>query len=68
MAHEGLAKNREEMGRTVVFALESAGQITFEDLIECQRQRTRLNQVLMDLFEKFDLLLTPTMPTEAFDV
>ncbi|MBN2080561.1 MAG: amidase, partial [Spirochaetes bacterium] len=31
-----------------------------------QRVRTEQNRVLWNLFERFDLLLTPTMPTEAF--
>ena len=36
------------------------------DLVEANKTRTELNQVLWDLFETYDLLLTPATPTEAF--
>jgi aspartyl-tRNA(Asn)/glutamyl-tRNA(Gln) amidotransferase subunit A len=61
-----LDKHRHEMGNTLVHALESIVSFTVTDLVEVQRVRTGLNRVLWELFESFDLLVTPTTPTEAF--
>jgi len=36
------------------------------NLLDAQRARTELNRVLTRLFEHYDLLLTPTVPNEAF--
>jgi Asp-tRNA(Asn)/Glu-tRNA(Gln) amidotransferase A subunit family amidase len=41
-------------------------QIGAHEFGEAQRARQRLNQWLLQLFERYDLLLTPTMPLEAF--
>jgi len=65
--HKDLEKNRQEMGRTLVMSLEHARSISLADQIEAQEVRTELNQIMEDLFEQFHLLLTPTMPTEAFE-
>lgn len=64
--YHSLEKNREEMGKTLVKALEQVKSFSVEDHIEAQRVRTKLNRIMWSLFEQFDLLLTPTMPTEAF--
>ena len=64
--HEGLERNRQEMGRTLVKSLDDARSFSLRDHVEAQKVRTELNQIMWDLFERFDLLLTPTMPTEAF--
>jgi len=64
--HQDLDKNREEMGRTLVRALDQAKSFSVRDHLEAQKIRTELNRIMWDLFEQFDLLLTPTMPTEAF--
>jgi aspartyl-tRNA(Asn)/glutamyl-tRNA(Gln) amidotransferase subunit A len=64
--HEDLEKNRQEMGRTMVMSLDQARSISMTDQIEAQKVRTELNQIMEGLFEEFHLLLTPTMPTEAF--
>ncbi|MBW2005116.1 MAG: amidase, partial [Deltaproteobacteria bacterium] len=64
--YKDLDKNREEMGKTLVSSLYQAKSFSIEDHINAQKIRTELNQILGDLFERFDLLLTPTMPTEAF--
>ena len=64
--YKDLDKNREEMGKTLVSSLDQVKSFSIEDHIEAQKVRTELNQILGDLFERFDLLLTPTMPTEAF--
>jgi len=57
---------REELGRTLAKSIDQAKVLSLNDLIETQRSRTRLNRVLWEFFDRFDLLLTPTMPTEAF--
>ncbi len=64
--HGSLEKNRAELGRTLVAGLDEAAACNMKDQIEDQRLRTRLNRILWDMFEGYDLLLTPTMPTEAF--
>jgi aspartyl-tRNA(Asn)/glutamyl-tRNA(Gln) amidotransferase subunit A len=61
-----LDKHRHEMGNAMVHALESIRSFAVTDLVEVQRVRTGLNRVLWELFESFDLLVTPTTPTEAF--
>jgi len=66
MLHRHLEKNRAELGKTLVAALDEARTSSLLDQIEDQKVRSRLNRSLWELFETFDLLLTPTMPTEAF--
>ena len=66
LLHESLERNREQMGRTLVKALDDVQAFSLKDLVESQKLRTGLNRVLWELFETYDLLLTPTMPTEAF--
>jgi aspartyl-tRNA(Asn)/glutamyl-tRNA(Gln) amidotransferase subunit A len=66
LLHESLDRNRQQMGRTLVKALDDVQAFSLKDLVESQKLRTRLNRVLWELFETYDLLLTPTMPTEAF--
>jgi aspartyl-tRNA(Asn)/glutamyl-tRNA(Gln) amidotransferase subunit A len=64
--HQDLERNRQEMGRTLVKSLDHARSFSLKDHVEAQKVRTELNRILWGLFEHFDLLLTPTMPTEAF--
>ena len=66
MLHKYFDRIREDLGRTLAFSLDQARALSMDDLIESQKARTRLNRVLWELFEQFDLLLTPTMPTEPF--
>jgi aspartyl-tRNA(Asn)/glutamyl-tRNA(Gln) amidotransferase subunit A len=58
--------HREEYGRAFLHHVESAAQITWRDYGSAYRLRTQFNEWLQRIFEKFDLLLTPTLPTEAF--
>lgn len=67
LLHKTLDRHRHEMGRTLVHGLEKITSFALPDLVEAQKKRTRLNQVLWELFENYDLLLTPATPTEAFD-
>ena len=64
--HKDFEQNRQEMGRTLVMSLDHARTVSLADQIEAQKVRTELNQIMESLFEQFQLLLTPTMPTEAF--
>ena len=64
--HQDLERIRPEMGRTLVKSLDSARDLSIHDYLKIQEIRTELNRVLWEYFERFDLLLTPTMPTEAF--
>jgi aspartyl-tRNA(Asn)/glutamyl-tRNA(Gln) amidotransferase subunit A len=64
--HESLKRNRSQMGRTLVKSLDDVQAFSLRELVEAQKLRTELNRILWELFETYDLLLTPTMPTEAF--
>lgn len=57
---------RTELGRALVASLDNAKDLSLNNHIKNQRIRTELNQSLWEFFNRFDLLLTPTMPTEAF--
>ena len=63
---QDLEGNRQELGRSMVSSLEDLTSFTLKDRIEAQKAKTDLNRVLWNLFDQFDLLLTPTMPTTAF--
>ena len=62
-----LERIRPELGRTLAHSLESAKALSFHDRVHIQESRTQLNRVLWKFFNDFDLMLTPTMPTEAFE-
>jgi len=64
--HHDLEGIRPELGRALVKSLESARDLSIHDHLRIQEVRTALNRVLWEVFERFDLLLTPAMPTEAF--
>jgi len=64
--HQDLERIRPELGRTLAKSLDSARDLSIHDYLKIQEIRTELNRVLWEYFERFDLLLTPTMPTEAF--
>ena len=56
-----------DIGRTLVSFLDHTKKLSVGDQIENQRIRTELNKALWAFFNGFDLLFTPTMPTEAFE-
>lgn len=64
--HQDLEQHRQELGRSMASSLEGLRSFTLNDRIEAQKAKTELNRVLWELFDQFDLLVTPTMPTEAF--
>ena len=61
-----LERFRDQLGRTLVGSVENMRRLTVVELTAFQKDRARLNRILETLFDGFDLLLTPTMPTEAF--
>jgi aspartyl-tRNA(Asn)/glutamyl-tRNA(Gln) amidotransferase subunit A len=61
-----LDKERDQIGRTLVAVLDQTRVMTVAQLTAIQQLRARLNARLEKFFDEFDLLLTPTMPTEAF--
>lgn len=62
-----LDEHRSEFGRGFLAGVERARDLTPEKYGEAQRARAELVTFLWHLFERYDLLLTPTLPTEAFD-
>ncbi len=62
-----LVEGREqELGRSFWSGLEAAKHLTPREQGGFQRERYRLNSALADLFARYDVLVTPTMPSEAF--
>ena len=61
-----IAGHETEFGRSFLAALKAAEGVTARDYGEAYRVRTRFNEWMSGVFERFDLLLTPTLPTEAF--
>ncbi len=58
--HEG------EWGRAFINGIRQAHKLAPAAWGQAQRRRAELNRALKSLFDRYDLLLTPTMPTEAF--
>src|SRR5262249_33714879 len=64
--HEMFEKHHDEFGRGFITGTETATHITWKHYGAAYRARYRLNEWCREVFERFDLLLTPTLPTEAF--
>jgi aspartyl-tRNA(Asn)/glutamyl-tRNA(Gln) amidotransferase subunit A len=62
-----IERNESEFGRSFVASVKAAAKITARDYGDAYRIRTQFNEWLRGVFERFDLLLTPTLPTEAFN-
>jgi aspartyl-tRNA(Asn)/glutamyl-tRNA(Gln) amidotransferase subunit A len=62
-----LKDHREEYGRAFLASVESASGITWRDYGNAYRVRTQFNEWLRSIFDRYDLLLTPTLPTAAFN-
>lgn len=61
-----LTGHREEYGRAFLAHVESARRIQWADYGRAWRARTELNEWARGIFERFDLLLTPTLPLQPF--
>ena len=59
--------HRSEFGRGFLAGVEAGRDVTPEIYSEAQRARAALNSDLAELFARYDLLLTPTTPTVAFN-
>lgn len=64
---ELLSEHRGDVGRAFFAGVESGANVTAKRYAEAQRARAALNDALRSIFERFDLLLTPTTATAAFD-
>jgi len=62
-----IEEHRPEFGRGFLAGIERVRVLTPEKYGAAQRARAELINFLWHLFERYDLLLTPTLPTEAFD-
>jgi aspartyl-tRNA(Asn)/glutamyl-tRNA(Gln) amidotransferase subunit A len=60
-------RHRDDWGRGFAKGLEMARDLVTPKFIGmAQRRRSELNDAVASIFERYDLLLTPTLPTEAF--
>jgi len=59
-------KEREQISRTLAGIVDATSSMTVAQLTTIQKLRTQLNSCLENCFDSFDLLITPTTPTEAF--
>ncbi len=62
-----IEEHRSEFGRAFLAGTERAARITPEKYGKAQRERAKLVNYLWHLFERYDLLMTPTLPIEAFE-
>ena len=60
--HEPLRNQRQDMTHSFAEALERSWEMTPETFGAAARERGRLNLWCADVFDRFDLLLTPTVP------
>jgi len=60
--HEPLRNRRQDMTHSFAEALERSWEMTPETFGAAARERGRLNLWCREVFERFDLLLTPTVP------
>ncbi len=65
--YDKLPEHREDFGRAFLRGTEMAKNITPPKYGMAQRVRAKLVNQLWHFFEKYDLLLTPTLPIEAID-
>ncbi|MBI1885151.1 MAG: amidase [Chloroflexi bacterium] len=63
---EKLPEHRDEFGRAFIRGLETLRHLSPITYGEAQRVRAQLVNFFWRLFERYDLLLTPTVATEAF--
>ncbi|SRR5579875_161671 len=66
LLRDWIEKDRAKFNRTFLASIERAARLTWEDVVECEKVRSKFNQWLEDLFARYDLLLTPTLPIEPY--
>jgi aspartyl-tRNA(Asn)/glutamyl-tRNA(Gln) amidotransferase subunit A len=64
--HPWIDKHRGDFGRGFLSGTELSTHITWRHYGDIYRQRHQFNEWCRRLFERFDLLLTPTLAVEAF--
>jgi aspartyl-tRNA(Asn)/glutamyl-tRNA(Gln) amidotransferase subunit A len=58
--------HREDWGRGFIVGVDHGARITAAEIGEYQRQRLQLVEEVAAIFARYDVLLTPTLPTAAF--
>ncbi len=66
MLYECLEKHHDDFGRAFATGTEAAVRVTWKHMGVAYRRRTEFNDWCQRVFERFDLLLCPVLPTEAF--
>jgi Asp-tRNA(Asn)/Glu-tRNA(Gln) amidotransferase A subunit family amidase len=66
MLHEYLERERENFGRAFATGTEGATRVSWKHMGAAYRRRREFNDWCQRVFERFDLLLCPVLPTEAF--
>ncbi len=66
MLYEYLEKYHDDFGRSFAAGTETAPHVTWKHYGAAYRKRHQFSEWCRTVFERFDLLLTPTLPTEAF--
>jgi aspartyl-tRNA(Asn)/glutamyl-tRNA(Gln) amidotransferase subunit A len=61
-----LEQHRTEWGRGYLRGVDHGGRLTAADVGGYQRQRLRVIEDVAAIFARYDLLITPTVPTTAF--
>jgi aspartyl-tRNA(Asn)/glutamyl-tRNA(Gln) amidotransferase subunit A len=65
--YKRIETHREDFGRSFLKGVETARRLTPDKYGRSQIARTKLVNALWHFFEEYDVLLSPTLPTEAFD-
>jgi len=62
MLAEYLPEREDDFGRTFIWGVKQGWRMTPERWAVAQKRREELNRWCAEIFERFDLLLTPTLP------
>ncbi len=63
--HALLPGQEEDFGRSFIGGVKAGSKMTPERWGEMRRLRSEINRTLADIFERYDVLLTPTVPYDA---
>ena len=66
LLHEYIEEHRNDFGRAFLSGTEGGNRVTWKHYGAAYRNRYQFNEWCRRIFERFDLLLSPTLPTEAF--
>ncbi|HYA34715.1 MAG TPA: amidase [Candidatus Binataceae bacterium] len=66
MLSDYVEPHRGEFGRAFISGTESANRLTWRHYGVAYRERLAFSEWIRGVFERFDLLMSPTLPTEAF--